>query len=103
MSTVSKTGGKAKKTVTKRKAPPALMKKVAVSGALADVIGSSPRARGQIVKAVWDYIKKHNLQTKVGGKGGFIKPDDKLAKVFGSPKVIPQTKMMGHIFKFVGK
>jgi len=99
----TKTGGKVKKTATKRKASPALMAKVSVTGPLADVIGSTPRPRGQIVKAVWDYIKKHDLQTKVGGKGGFIKPDEKLAKVFGSSKVIPQTKMMGHIFKYVGK
>lgn len=107
--TATKTGGKAKakKTVTKtggkRKAGPQLMVKVSVSGPLADVIGSTPRPRGQIVKAVWDYIKKHKLQTQVGGKGGFIKPDEKLGKVFGSSKVIPQTKMMGHIFKYVGK
>ncbi len=100
--TATKTAGKVKK-VSKRKAGPQLMVKVAVIGPLADVIGSTPRPRGQIVKAVWDYIKKNNLQTKVGGKGGFIKPDEKLGKVFGSTKVIPQTKMMGHIFKFVGK
>lgn len=105
MSTKAKTGVKvAKKTVGgKRKASPALMAKVSVSGPLADVIGSTARPRGQIVKAVWDYIKKHKLQTQVGGKGGFIKPDEKLGKVFGSTKVIPQTKMMGHIFKYVGK
>jgi chromatin remodeling complex protein RSC6 len=78
----TKTGGKAKakkpiaKTGGKRKAAPQLMVKVSVSGPLADVIGSTPRPRGQIVKAVWDYIKKHKLQTQVGGKGGFIKPDD---------------------------
>lgn len=107
----STTGGAAKKrksrkkksTGTKRKANPALLKAVAVKGPLADVIGKKPRPCGQIVKAVWDYIKKHKLQTQVGGKGGFIKPDAKLAKVFGSSKVIKQTKMMGHIFKYVGK
>lgn len=103
MSASAKTGGKAKKTATKRKATPALMAKVSVSGPLADVIGSQARPRGQIVKAVWAYIKKHGLQTQVGGKGGFIKPDAALAKVFGSPKVIPQTQMMRHIFKYVGK
>ena len=103
----SKAGGKvskvAKKAAPKRKAGPQLMAKVSVTGPLADVIGASPRPRGQIVKAVWDYIKKHKLQTTVGGKGGFIKPDEKLSKVFGSKKVIPQTKMMGHIFQYVGK
>lgn len=102
MSTV-KTGGKAKKTATKRKASPALMAKVAVNGPLADVIGAQSRPRGQIVKAVWDYIKKNGLQTQVGGKGGYIKPDAALTKVFGSSKVIPQTHMMRHIFKYVGK
>lgn len=103
MSASTKTGGKAKKTATKRKASPALMAKVSVKGPLADIIGSQDRPRGQIVKAVWDYVKKNGLQTQVGGKGGFIKPDEALAKVFGSPKVIPQTQMMRHIFKYVGK
>ena len=103
MSTASKTGGKAKKTTTKRKAPAALKKKVAISGPLVAVLGVSSCPRPQVIAGLWKYIKKHDLQTKVGGKGGFIKPDDKLAKVFGSSKVIAQTAMMKHVFKYVGK
>jgi upstream activation factor subunit UAF30 len=51
------------------------------SPALAAVIGSKPVARTEIVKKIWDYIKKNGLQDKVNRR--MINNDDKLKVVFG--------------------
>src|SRR3978361_2065545 len=42
--------------------PPAFMKALKPSPALAAVVGSEPLPRTAVTKALWDYIKKHNLQ-----------------------------------------
>src|ERR1700683_1489761 len=34
------------------------------SPALADVVGSNPLARTEIIKKIWEYIRKNNLQDK---------------------------------------
>jgi chromatin remodeling complex protein RSC6 len=66
----------------KRKANPALLRPVTPTGPLADLIGSKARPRGQITKAVWDYIKKHKLN-----EGRTIHANDALQAVTGKATV----------------
>ena len=72
---------KAAKSKTKRKPNAAFMKPLTPSAALADVIGSAQRPRTEVVKKIWDYIKKNNLQDKKNRR--MINADAKLKTVFG--------------------
>ena len=80
-----KASGKKKKTRKKRKPNPAFMKPLAPSSALAAVIGSKPLPRTQVIKKIWDYIKKNGLQDKTNRRN--INADEKLKKVFGRNQV----------------
>jgi chromatin remodeling complex protein RSC6 len=64
----------------KRKINPALLKPLAPSPALADVIGSKPASRPDIIKKLWDYIKKQGLQDSKNRR--MINADDKLKALF---------------------
>ncbi len=66
----------------KRKINPALLKPLTPSPALADVIGSKPASRPDIIKKIWDYIKKQGLQD--GKNKRMINADDKLKALFGA-------------------
>ncbi|OQW50736.1 MAG: DNA topoisomerase III [Proteobacteria bacterium SG_bin7] len=70
-----------KKTATKRKPNAAFMKPLKPSSALAELVGSTPLPRTQVVKKLWAYIKKHNLQDKKNKRN--INPDTKMSGVFG--------------------
>jgi hypothetical protein len=58
----------------------AFMKPVKISKKLEAVIGKGPIPRGQIMKKLWNYIKRHQLQSDVNRK--CIELDDKLSIVF---------------------
>lgn len=67
-----------------------------LSDELAAVIGKKgPFPRTEVVKLLWVYIKKHDLQDPKNKRN--IIPDDKLAKVFGSKKAVNMFKMSGLI------
>lgn len=83
----------------KAKKPSAFMKPVAVSDALAAVVGKGPMPRTDVTKKIWDYIKKHKLQDPKNKRN--IKPDEKLAKIFGSPKDIDMFKMTSKLSKHI--
>ena len=51
------------------------------SPALADVVGGSPLARTEIIKKIWEYIRKNNLQDKTNKR--MINADAKLKVLFG--------------------
>ena len=68
-----------------RKANPALLKPMNLSADLEAVTGKGPMARGEVVKKLWDYIKKHNLQNPANKRN--ILADDKLKPVFGKSEV----------------
>ena len=70
---------------TKRKPNAAFMKALTPSADLAAVIGSKAVPRTQVVKLIWDYIKKHDLQNPKNRRN--ILADDKLKKVFGKKEV----------------
>ena len=70
----------------KRKVNPALMKPLTPSKELAAVVGGEGGIpRPEVVKKIWEYIKKHKLQNPQNARE--ILADDKLKKVFGKDKV----------------
>lgn len=64
-----------------RKPNAAFMAPLSVSPVLAEVVGNKPMPRTEIVKKIWDYIKKNNLQDKKNKR--MINADEKLKPVFG--------------------
>jgi chromatin remodeling complex protein RSC6 len=72
---------KAAKKASTRKPNAAFMAPLSPSATLAEVIGSKPLPRTEIVKKIWDYIKKNNLQDKKNRR--MINADAKLKAVFG--------------------
>lgn len=73
------------------KANSAFMKPLAVSDELADVVGKGPMPRSEVVKKLWVYIKKHDLQDPKNKRN--INADDKLQKVFGGKKTVNMFEM----------
>lgn len=86
---VAKKAAAPKKKVAKKKSTrqpnPAFMKPLTPSGQLAEVIGSAPRPRTEIVKKIWDYIKKNGLQDKKNKR--MINADNKLKPIFGKDQI----------------
>ncbi|MCB1114710.1 MAG: hypothetical protein KDK62_08135 [Chlamydiia bacterium] len=79
-----------------KKKPSAFMKPVAVSDALAKIVGKGPMPRTEVTKKLWDYIKKHKLQDAKNKR--MIKPDEQLSKVLGA-QPIDMFKMVSKISK----
>jgi upstream activation factor subunit UAF30 len=84
---VKKVAKKAAKKATKpakkkvaRKPNAAFMAALNPSASLAEVIGSKPLPRTQIIKKIWDYIKKNGLQDKKNRR--MINADAKLKVLF---------------------
>lgn len=67
------------------------MKPMTISPELAEVIGKGPMPRSEVVKALWIYIKKHNLQDEKNKRN--INPDEKLNKVFGGKGTVSMFEM----------
>ena len=81
-----------------RKANPALLKPLTLSAELEAVVGKGPMARGQVVKKLWEYIKKNDLQNPANKRNIFA--DDKLRPLFGKDEVnmFEMTKLVsGHM------
>lgn len=57
--------------------------KYKLSPELAAITGSKEMTRGEVTKAVWAYIKEHNLQDPKNKRR--IIPDEKLKKIFAEP------------------
>ncbi|TAJ58529.1 MAG: hypothetical protein EPO58_05945 [Chitinophagaceae bacterium] len=75
----------APKKAAKRKANPALLVPMTANDKLAAVIGNKPLSRGQIVKKLWDYFKKNNLQDAKNKR--MINADALLKPLFGKAQV----------------
>jgi len=67
------------------------MKPMNVSAELAEVVGAGPMPRSEVVKALWVYIKKNNLQDATNKRN--INADAKLKKVFGGKDVVNMFEM----------
>jgi upstream activation factor subunit UAF30 len=74
-----------KKAATKRKPNAAFMKALTPSVTLAAVVGATPLPRTEVVKKLWAYIKKNNLQDSKNRRN--INADDKLKPIFGKNQV----------------
>jgi upstream activation factor subunit UAF30 len=72
----------AKKAAPKKKRTPnaAFMAALTPSPALSEVIGTKPLPRTDMIKRIWDYIKKNNLQDKTNKR--MINADAKLKTLF---------------------
>ncbi|HEV3269161.1 MAG TPA: type I DNA topoisomerase [Candidatus Rhabdochlamydia sp.] len=57
------------------------------------IVKEEKLSRPEVVKKIWEYIKKHNCQDKKNKR--LIIPDVKLAKVFGSKEPIDMLKLAG--------
>lgn len=73
------------------KANSAFMKPMNLSPELAVVVGSGPMPRSEVVKQLWAYIKKHDLQNPANKRN--ILADDKLEKVFDGKKEVTMFEM----------
>ena len=89
----------AAKKPAKRKPNAALMKPVQPDEALSAIVGSKPIPRGEIIKKLWDYIKKNKLQDEK--KRTNINADAALKIVFNGKKTVTMFEMTklvsGHI------
>lgn len=63
----------------------AFMKPMSVSDELAAVVGKGPMPRSEVVKKLWAYIKKNDLQNPKNKRN--ILADDNLAEIFGKKEV----------------
>src|SRR5688572_16559415 len=64
----------------KRKPNAAFMVGLIPSSALAEVVGNAPIPRTEIIKKIWEYIRKNNLQDTVNKR--MINTDTKLRGIF---------------------
>ena len=69
----------------KRTPNAAFMKALTPSASLAAVVGAKPLPRTEVVKKIWEYIKKNNLQDAANKR--MINADEKLRAVFGKKQV----------------
>ena len=93
----SKKGGAKKKSARKPNA--AFMAPLTASPALSEVIGNKPLPRTEIIKKIWDYIKKNGLQDKKNRR--MINADDKLRTVFGGKEQISMFELAKVVTKHV--
>lgn len=76
---------KVAKKKSARKPNAAFMAPLTPSATLAGVIGAKPVPRTDVIKKIWDYIKKNNLQDKVNKR--MINADAKLKPLFGKDQI----------------
>lgn len=88
---------KAAKKKSARKPNPAFMKALTPSAALAAVVGNKAMPRTEVVKKVWDYIKKNKLQDNKNRR--MINADANLKAVFGGKGQVSMFDMAKHLAK----
>ena len=74
-----------------RTANPALLNPLHRSPELEEVVGKGPMSRGQVVKQIWVYIKKHDLQNPANKRN--ILADAKLKPLFGGKGEVTMFEM----------
>ncbi len=67
------------------------MKPMHLSSELEEVIGKGPMSRGEVVKQIWVYIKKHDLQNPKNKRN--ILADAKLKPIFGGKAEVTMFEM----------
>ena len=79
------------------KANAAFMKALQPDEALAAVVGSKPLPRTEVVKKLWDYIKKNKLQDQKNKRN--INADENLKKVFNGKGQVSMFEMTALVSK----
>jgi chromatin remodeling complex protein RSC6 len=79
------------KQKTAQKPDTAFMKPLSPSKELALIVGPGPIPRTEVIKKVWQYIKKYNLQDVKNRRA--INADEKLKAVFGGKKQVTMFEM----------
>ena len=69
----------------------AFMKPMNISADLAAVVGKGPMPRSEVVKKLWVYIKKNNLQDEKNKRN--INADANLKKVFDGKATVSMFEM----------
>ena len=69
----------------------AFMKPMTISPELAVIVGPGPMPRSEVVKKLWEYIKKNNLQDPANKRN--INADENLKKVFGGKDTVNMFEM----------
>jgi chromatin remodeling complex protein RSC6 len=82
-----------------RKPNAAFMAPLTSSPALADVIGNKPLPRTEIIKKIWDYIKKNNLQDSKNRR--MINADAKLKPLFAGKAQVSMFELAAVVSKNV--
>jgi len=77
------------------------MAPVTPNDTLGAVVGAKPMPRTEIVKKIWAYIKKNNLQDKKNKRN--INADEKLLKLFAGKKQVTMFDLATIISKNVKK
>ena len=94
-----KAAKKAAKKKSARKPNAAFMAPLTASPALADVVGSKPLPRTEIIKKIWHYIKKNKLQDNKNRR--MINADAKLKTLFGGKSQISMFELAKVVSKHV--
>lgn len=81
----------------KRKPNAAFMKALTPSATLAEVVGSKALPRTEVVKKMWQYIKKNGCQDKKNKR--MINADAKLKAIFGGKGQVSMFDMNKHLAK----
>lgn len=68
-----------------------LLKPMTLSADLSAVVGAGPMARSEVVKKLWEYIKKNDLQDPTNKRN--IIADENLKKVFGGKGAVTMFEM----------
>ena len=92
--TAKKAAAPAKKT-TARKPNAAFMRPLMPSKELGEIVGMNAIPRTEVMKKVWAYIKKHDLQDAKNRRQ--VNADDKLKAVFGGKKSVSMFEMTKYV------
>jgi upstream activation factor subunit UAF30 len=88
-----------KKVAKKRKPNAAFMAALQPSPLLSEVVGSKPIPRTEVIKKIWDYIKKNGLQDSKNRR--MINADDKLKPLFDGKGQISMFELAKVVSKHV--
>jgi chromatin remodeling complex protein RSC6 len=68
---------------------------------LAHIVGAEPLTRGEAMKRLWDYIKKHDLQDPENKRR--IRADDNLRPIFENNDSLSMFEMTAYVSRHLNK
>jgi upstream activation factor subunit UAF30 len=96
---VKKVAKKAAKKKSARKPNAAFMAPLTPSPALGEVVGTKALPRTEIIKKIWDHIKKNKLQDSKNRR--MINADAKLKNIFGGKNQVSMFELAKIVSKHV--